>query len=144
MTKNKTSKKRTHPGLCIDLLDDEHKLLVREIALLLRIVEFRRDGQMHFGVLGAVKKRCSLCAAESQDSLETFDPDKYDALPLVHRADCIALHAERLINTDQALRLLAILEHSCPITPLGKAYHQVRDEIGARAEAERRAQEVAP
>lgn len=144
MSTKKPPKKRTHPGLCLELLDDEHKLLMREIALLLRIVEFRRDGDMRFKVLGAVNKRCSLCAAESQDSLETFDPDKYDALPLVHRADCIAVHAERLINTDQALRLLGILEQSCPITPLGKAYQQARDEFVARAEAELRQQEVAP
>ena len=143
MSEKKPPKKRTHAGLCLDLLDDEHKLLVREIALLLQILEFRRGGQMHFGVLGAVKKCCSLCAAESQDSLKTFDSDKYDALPLVHRADCIALHAERLLN-DPALRLLGIDEHSSPITPLGKVYQQVRDEILASAEASRKLREVAP
>ena len=80
----------------------------------------------------------------STDSLPDYERASFDALSLVHRVDCAAEHASRLLETDPALSLLATLELGSPLTPSGKAYQQVRDEAVARIEVSRNLQEVAP
>lgn len=142
MSHKNPPEKRTHAGVCLNLLDDDHKLLLREVALLLTRIALRTEGSMELVSDGTVRKFCALCLARSADHVQNLD--KFDELLLVHRPDCVAVHAARVLEADQALRLEGIREYHAPCTTAGLAALQSRQEKHSGAEAQQTSQEVAP
>lgn len=137
MSNKKPPNKRTHAGLCLDLLDDEHKLLMREVALLLqRVGRLSVDCEVEYLGIGGMRKRCPICHARSHNLLDNFDCETFDALPIVHDAACSGQHAVRLLESNQALRFLGDLEWVSPLTTSGKALRQQIDEQLATLNAE--------
>lgn len=121
---SKTRKpKRAHPGLCLDLLDEEHKLLIREMAGLLWQIRERYTRKNECSALGRWSAQCVLCGERSEE-LSTYDHEQLYALPISHRPDCVAMHATRIIGSDRPLELLAVAELSAPKTAVGRSHRE--------------------
>ena len=126
---------RTHPGLCLDLLDEEHILLFREVAFLLSRTALLKEPSLRtsWGKPDAV---CASCGART--TIEDAKSSTVDAAILDHLPDCVAVQAQRLLASHPVLDGLASLEYgSSPITQSGKSYRKAMDAFLSKARAER-------
>lgn len=130
---NKTQ--RAHPGLCPDLLDEEHVLLFREVAFVLSRTALLKEPSLRtsWGKPDAV---CACCGART--AIDDSKSSTVDAALLDHLPDCVGVQAQRLLASHPALDRLASLEYgSSPLTQSGKAYRQQMDVFLAQSRMER-------
>lgn len=124
---------RTHPGLCLDLLDDDHKRLIRELAFLLMRASNLQKPRVQFGAAGSPMAQCPSCLEcvwLADAKMQTLD-----SAVLIHAPDCLATHCSRLLDADLALRLLAFRELEKAETESGVAYAQETAALRARVKS---------
>lgn len=146
MSTKKPRKKRTHAGLCLDLLDEEHKLLIAEMAWFVNeLAGLHQRTPLYWGVSGTrCYRQCRVCLARSA-ALESYDPDKADQLTVEHRPDCEGLWAAKLMEKEPVLSLLVGAELLRPSTAMAKARQAAREaEHKAASSAATSQAEVAP
>lgn len=119
-SKEGTASRRSHPGLCLNLLDEPHKALVRELAFLAMALQMTSTGCVQiFDNREEHSCRCCLAMVEVVDG---------EPVRIEHRVDCMAMQAKRLLEGDSALGYLAVSEMNTPVTESGKVFREGLDE----------------
>lgn len=128
--------KRSHPGLCLDLLDDEHKALFREAAFILGRLGNLSVRLEYLPAIG-VCLVCPVCRATAPVSDGNSDSD--DAA-IDHKEHCIKQHSIRLMQSDSVMRDVELEEWHRPQTLTGIAYKRHINSVLAKAEPQGAAQ----
>lgn len=122
--------KRSHPGLCLDLLDDDHKALLHEAAFILGRLAGLSCRLEYLPAVG-VRLVCPVCRASAPASDGNSDND--DAA-IDHKEHCIKQHSIRLMQSDSVMRDVELEEWHRPQTPTGMAYKNHINSVLAKAE----------
>lgn len=122
---------RTHQGLCPELLDDEHKRLIRELAFLLMRTSNLEKPRLQFGAAGSPMAQCPSCLAHVW--IADAQKQTIDSAVVVHDSDCVAKHCGRVIEADRLLSFWACREMVEPETVSGVAYARETEAMRVRA-----------
>jgi len=106
-----------HPGLCLNLLDDENRAVVVELVALCNTLSQLPLRQQRVGKTGSVYLVCHVCLAHSP-----IGADVAALTQKFHHSDhCAITHAKRLLSGDAALRVPAERERVYPDSTYGRA-----------------------
>ena len=109
-----------HPGLCLDLLDDENRAVVVElVALCDALSHLPLREQMLSSLVYLI---CPACLARTSPGRSPAEVEPL-AKDFVHAAHCPTEHAKRLLCGDKALQVIAQRELASPGTTFGRARH---------------------
>lgn len=116
---------RSHPGLCLDLLDDEHKALFRELAFLVQALDAMGHPTRVWARRAFVCPVCDASVTATADEL-TSDATK---VQLDHKPHCAAMHAQRLRKGDRVLETVGNGEYVQPTTPAAVAWRDHMNKV---------------